>query len=179
MTILMDPVWYGRDLFLCAWKQRPARRECMFADRDAFPAKPRFFRSQFGLRASSSSVGIAAMLFFKKKFTRDNRLHSSRARRVGQQGSLTRIWAKRGSRPRAPRDQRCSATTKRHPKSGTLLVSLIDDDLLLRARLRFRIYSPSRGSPSVKFAGDGGRSPRCSISVHRCVSGQKPASPSS
>lgn len=26
--------------------------------------------------------------------------------RVGQQGTLTRIWAKRGSRPRAPRDQR-------------------------------------------------------------------------
>ena len=26
--------------------------------------------------------------------------------RIGQQGSLTRIWAKRGSRPRAPRDQR-------------------------------------------------------------------------
>jgi hypothetical protein len=40
----------------------------MFADRDAFPAKPRFFRSQFGLRASSSSVGIAAMLFFRKNF---------------------------------------------------------------------------------------------------------------
>jgi DDE superfamily endonuclease len=26
--------------------------------------------------------------------------------RVGQQGTLTRIWAKRGSRPRAPRDLR-------------------------------------------------------------------------
>ena len=26
--------------------------------------------------------------------------------RVGQQGTLTRVWAKRGSRPRAPRDQR-------------------------------------------------------------------------
>ncbi|QYU66479.1 IS630 family transposase [Leptolyngbya sp. 15MV] len=26
--------------------------------------------------------------------------------RIGQQGTLTRIWAKRGSRPRAPRDQR-------------------------------------------------------------------------
>jgi hypothetical protein len=26
--------------------------------------------------------------------------------RVGQQGSLTRIWAERGSRPTAPRDQR-------------------------------------------------------------------------
>jgi transposase len=26
--------------------------------------------------------------------------------RVGQQGTLTRIWAKRGTRPRAPRDQR-------------------------------------------------------------------------
>jgi hypothetical protein len=26
--------------------------------------------------------------------------------RVGQQGTITRIWAKRGSRPRAPRDQR-------------------------------------------------------------------------
>lgn len=26
--------------------------------------------------------------------------------RVGQQGTLTRIWAKRGSRPRAPRDHR-------------------------------------------------------------------------
>ena len=26
--------------------------------------------------------------------------------RVGQQGTLTRIWAERGSRPRAPRDQR-------------------------------------------------------------------------
>jgi hypothetical protein len=26
--------------------------------------------------------------------------------RVGQQGTLTRIWAKRGSRPRAPRDRR-------------------------------------------------------------------------
>jgi hypothetical protein len=24
---------------------------------------------------------------------------------VGQQGTLTRIWAKRGSRPRAPRDR--------------------------------------------------------------------------
>lgn len=28
--------------------------------------------------------------------------------RVGQQGTLTRIWAKRGTRPRAPRDQRRS-----------------------------------------------------------------------
>jgi hypothetical protein len=26
--------------------------------------------------------------------------------RVGQQGTLTRIWAKRGTRPRAPRDRR-------------------------------------------------------------------------
>ena len=26
--------------------------------------------------------------------------------RVGQQGTLTRIWAKRGTRPRAPRDTR-------------------------------------------------------------------------
>ncbi len=26
--------------------------------------------------------------------------------RVGQQGTLTRVWAKRGSRPPAPRDQR-------------------------------------------------------------------------
>ena len=26
--------------------------------------------------------------------------------RVGQQGTLTRIWAKRGARPRAPRDRR-------------------------------------------------------------------------
>ena len=26
--------------------------------------------------------------------------------RVGQQGTLTRVWAKRGTRPRAPRDQR-------------------------------------------------------------------------
>jgi hypothetical protein len=26
--------------------------------------------------------------------------------RVGQQGTLTRVWAKRGSRPRAPRDRR-------------------------------------------------------------------------
>jgi hypothetical protein len=26
--------------------------------------------------------------------------------RVGQQGTLTRVWAKRGSRPRAPRDHR-------------------------------------------------------------------------
>ena len=26
--------------------------------------------------------------------------------RIGQQGTLTRIWAKQGSRPRAPRDQR-------------------------------------------------------------------------
>ena len=26
--------------------------------------------------------------------------------RIGQQGTLTRVWAKRGSRPRAPRDQR-------------------------------------------------------------------------
>lgn len=26
--------------------------------------------------------------------------------RLGQQGTLTRVWAKRGSRPRAPRDQR-------------------------------------------------------------------------
>lgn len=26
--------------------------------------------------------------------------------RVGQQGTITRIWAKRGSRPRAPRDRR-------------------------------------------------------------------------
>ena len=26
--------------------------------------------------------------------------------RVGQQGTLTRVWAKRGSRPRAPRDTR-------------------------------------------------------------------------
>lgn len=28
--------------------------------------------------------------------------------RVGQQGTLTRVWAERGSRPPAPRDQRCS-----------------------------------------------------------------------
>ena len=28
--------------------------------------------------------------------------------RIGQQGTLTRIWARRGSRPRAPRDQRYS-----------------------------------------------------------------------
>jgi hypothetical protein len=28
--------------------------------------------------------------------------------RVGQQGALTRVWAERGSRPRAPRDQRYS-----------------------------------------------------------------------
>ena len=28
--------------------------------------------------------------------------------RVGQQGTLTRIWARRGSRPRAPRDRRSS-----------------------------------------------------------------------
>jgi transposase len=27
--------------------------------------------------------------------------------RVGQQGTLTRIWARRGTRPRAPRDTRC------------------------------------------------------------------------
>jgi hypothetical protein len=26
--------------------------------------------------------------------------------RVGQQGTLTRIWARRGTRPRAPRDRR-------------------------------------------------------------------------
>ena len=26
--------------------------------------------------------------------------------RVGQQGTLTRVWARRGSRPRAPRDRR-------------------------------------------------------------------------
>jgi hypothetical protein len=26
--------------------------------------------------------------------------------RVGQQGTLTRVWAKRGTRPRAPRDRR-------------------------------------------------------------------------
>ena len=26
--------------------------------------------------------------------------------RIGQQGTLTRVWAERGSRPRAPRDQR-------------------------------------------------------------------------
>jgi len=26
--------------------------------------------------------------------------------RVGQQGTLTRIWARKGTRPRAPRDQR-------------------------------------------------------------------------
>jgi hypothetical protein len=26
--------------------------------------------------------------------------------RIGQQGTLTRVWAKRGTRPRAPRDQR-------------------------------------------------------------------------
>ena len=26
--------------------------------------------------------------------------------RVGQQGTLSRVWAKRGSRPRAPRDRR-------------------------------------------------------------------------
>jgi hypothetical protein len=26
--------------------------------------------------------------------------------RVGQQGTITRVWAKRGSRPRAPRDRR-------------------------------------------------------------------------
>jgi len=26
--------------------------------------------------------------------------------RIGQQGSLTYVWAERGSRPRAPRDQR-------------------------------------------------------------------------
>src|SRR6201993_5093588 len=26
--------------------------------------------------------------------------------RIGQQGTLTRVWAKRGSRPRAPRDRR-------------------------------------------------------------------------
>jgi hypothetical protein len=28
--------------------------------------------------------------------------------RVGQQGTLTRIWARRGTRPRAPRDRRSS-----------------------------------------------------------------------
>ena len=28
--------------------------------------------------------------------------------RVGQQGTITRVWAKRGSRPRAPRDRRYS-----------------------------------------------------------------------
>src|SRR5215469_9622931 len=28
--------------------------------------------------------------------------------RIGQQGSLTYVWAERGSRPRAPRDQRYS-----------------------------------------------------------------------
>ena len=38
--------------------------------------------------------------------------------RVGQQGTLTRVWAKRGSRPRAPRDRRfegpiCSARSVR------------------------------------------------------------------
>lgn len=27
--------------------------------------------------------------------------------RVGQQGTLTRVWARRGTRPRAPRDTRC------------------------------------------------------------------------
>ena len=26
--------------------------------------------------------------------------------RVGQQGTLTRVWARRGTRPRAPRDRR-------------------------------------------------------------------------
>jgi hypothetical protein len=26
--------------------------------------------------------------------------------RIGQQGTLTRVWAKRGTRPRAPHDQR-------------------------------------------------------------------------
>ena len=26
--------------------------------------------------------------------------------RIGQQGTLTRVWARRGTRPRAPRDQR-------------------------------------------------------------------------
>ena len=28
--------------------------------------------------------------------------------RIGQQGTLTRVWAERGSRPAAPRDQRCA-----------------------------------------------------------------------
>jgi len=30
--------------------------------------------------------------------------------RIGQQGTLTRVWAPRGSRPRAPRDRRYTAT---------------------------------------------------------------------
>ena len=32
--------------------------------------------------------------------------------RVGQQGTLTRVWAKRGSRPRAPRDTRYEWTCR-------------------------------------------------------------------
>ena len=32
--------------------------------------------------------------------------------RVGQQGTLTRVWAKRGSRPRAPRDTRYQWTCR-------------------------------------------------------------------
>src|SRR5207237_8151992 len=54
-----------------------------------------------------------------KKLCRNGRGATSRARkdkaieiwfqdeaRIGQQGTLTRVWAKRGTRPRPPRDQR-------------------------------------------------------------------------
>ena len=54
--------------------------------------------------------------------------------RVGQQGRLTRVWAKRGSRPRAPRDTRYDGTFARSLEPVALTGS------------RFGAVCPGRGT---------------------------------
>ena len=54
--------------------------------------------------------------------------------RTGQQGTLTRVWAKRGSRPRAPRDTRYESTVARSLEPVALTGS------------RFGAVCPGRGT---------------------------------
>jgi len=56
--------------------------------------------------------------------------------RVGQQGTLTRVWAERGSRPRAPRDQRYDwaylfgAVCPARDTGAALVLPIADSDMM-------------------------------------------------
>ena len=56
--------------------------------------------------------------------------------RVGQQGTLTRVWAERGSRPRAPRDQRYDwaylfgAVCPARDTGAALVLPMVDSEMM-------------------------------------------------